>query len=204
MPKIKVAIVGVGNCASAFVQGLLYYGKLEKEEDCIGLRNPVLGGFAPRDIQVVAAFDVDDRKVGKDLAEAIFAAPNNAPKVIGVPVTNVKVDKGSLLDGVGRYTKDVVKISGAADMDVSRILKGAGAEIVLNLLPSGATKASQWYAEQALSAGCAFINATPNFIASDESWAKRFEEAKLPLAGDDLVDQLDQLPCTRLCYSCCR
>jgi len=187
MPKIKVALIGVGNCASAFIQGLQYYGK---KEDYTGLRNPSLGGLAPRDIQVVAAFDVDDRKVGKDLAEAIFAKPNNAPKVAGVPSTGIIVNKGPLLDGIGKSTQSIVQVSAKPDANVTQVLKTAGAEIVINLLPSGATGASQWYAEQALAAGCGFVNATPAFIASDAAWAKRFEAAALPLAGDDLVDQV--------------
>jgi myo-inositol-1-phosphate synthase len=190
LPKIKVALIGVGNCASAFLQGLQYYGKLEKAEGYIGLRNPQLGGLGPRDIQVVAALDVDDRKVGKDLAEAIFARPNNAPKVTDAPSTGVVVHKGPLLDGIGNCTKNIVQISKSLDSNVAGILKETGAEIVVNLLPSGATEASRWYAEQALAAACAFVNATPNFIASDPEWAKRFEEAGLPLAGDDLIDQV--------------
>ena len=190
MPKIKVALIGVGNCASAFMQGLQYYGKIEKAEDYTGLRNPQLAGLDPRDIQVVAAFDVDDRKVGKDLAEAIFARPNNAPKVTDVPSTGVVVHKGPLLDGIGNYTKNIVKVSNSPDSNVGGILKETGAEIVVNLLPSGAAEASRWYAEQALAAECAFVNATPNFIASDAAWARRFEKAGLPLAGDDLIDQV--------------
>ena len=190
MPKVKVALIGVGNCASAFIQGIQYYAKLQKPEDRIGLRNPVLAGLSPKDIQVVAAFDVDERKVGKDLSEAIFAKPNNAPKVCDIPVTGVKVNKGPLLDGVGKSTKAFIQVSSAADSNVAKVLKDAGAEVMVNLLPSGAAKASQWYAEQALAAGCAFVNATPNFIASDATWAKRFADAKLPLVGDDLVDQV--------------
>ncbi len=190
MPKVKVALIGVGNCASAFIQGIQYYAKLQKPEDCVGLRNPVLAGLSPKDIQVVAAFDVDERKVGKDLSEAIFATPNNAPKVCDVPVTGVKVNKGPLLDGVGKSTKAFIQVSSASDANVAKVLKDAGAEVMVNLLPSGAAKASQWYAEQALAAGCAFVNATPNFIASDAAWAKRFADAKLPLVGDDLVDQV--------------
>jgi myo-inositol-1-phosphate synthase len=189
LSKIKVALIGVGNCASAFVQGLQYYGKHENE-NWVGLRNPTLGGLSPSDIQVVAAFDVDDRKVGKDLAEAIFAKPNNAPKVTNVPSTGVKVHKGPLLDGTGKYTKNIVQVSNTPDSNVAGILKETEAEIVINLLPSGATKASQWYARQALAAGCAFVNATPNFIASDAAWAKLFDETGLPLAGDDLIDQV--------------
>jgi myo-inositol-1-phosphate synthase len=190
MSKVKVALIGVGNCASSFIQGIQYYGKLEKPQDCFGLRNPVLAGLSPKDIQVVAAFDVDDRKVGKDLSEAIFAKPNNAPKVCDIALIGVKVNKGPLLDGLGNQTKAIVQVSKAPDADAVKVLKAAGAEIMINLLPSGATKATQWYAEQALAAGCAFVNATPNFIASDPAWAKKFEAAKLPLVGDDLVDQV--------------
>ncbi len=190
MPQVKVALIGVGNCASSFLQGIQYYSKFQKPEDCIGLRNPVLAGQTPKDIQVVAAFDVDERKVGLDLAEAIFAKPNNAPKVCDVPSTGVIVNKGPLLDGVGKSTESIIKVSATPDSDVAKILKETGAQIMVNLLPSGAAKASQWYAERALSAGCAFVNATPNFIASDAAWAKRFMDANLPLVGDDLVDQV--------------
>jgi myo-inositol-1-phosphate synthase len=190
MPKVKVALIGVGNCTSAFIQGIQYYAKFNKAEDCVGLRNPVLAGLSPKDIAVVAAFDVDAHKVGLDLAEAIFAKPNNAPKVSDVPIMSVKVSKGPLLDGVGKSTKALIQISTAPDANVAKVLKDAGAEVLVNLLPSGASKASQWYAEQALAAGCAFINATPNFIASDAAWAKRFADAKLPLVGDDLIDQV--------------
>ena len=188
MPKIKVALAGVGNCASAFIQGLHYYSLFTK--DPVGLRNPTLGGLTPSDIQVVAAFDIDNRKVGKDLAEAVLAPPNNAPRVIDVPTTHVIVQKGPVLDGVGKSTKNIVQISSQPDSNVAQTLRETGAEMLVNLLPSGATTASQWYAEQALAPNCAFINATPNFIASDAAWAKRFEVAALPLAGDDLIDQV--------------
>jgi myo-inositol-1-phosphate synthase len=188
--NVKVALIGVGNCASAFIQGLNYYGKLEKPEDCTGLRNPRIGGLAPKDIQVVAAFDIDERKVGKDLAEAIFAKPNNAPRIASVQSTGVIVNKGPLLDGVGESTKNIVQVSRKSDSDVAKILKESGADILINLLPSGAAEASKWYAEQALKAGCGFVNATPNFIASDPAWAKRFVTAGLPVVGDDLVDQI--------------
>jgi myo-inositol-1-phosphate synthase len=187
MPKVKVALIGVGNCASSFIQGIQYYAK---SADQVGLRNPQLAGLSPQDIQVVAAFDVDARKVGKDLSEAIFAKPNNAPKVCDVPALGVKVAKSPLLDGVGDSAQALVQISKDQDANVAEVLKAAGAEVALNLLPSGAAKASQFYAEQALAAGCAFVNATPNFIASDPMWAKKFEAAKLPLIGDDLVDQV--------------
>jgi myo-inositol-1-phosphate synthase len=190
VPKVKVALIGVGNCASAFVQGIRYYSGMQKSEDLIGLRNPVLAGLSAKDIEVVAAFDVDERKVGKDLSEAIFALPNNAPKVADVPSTGVKVDKGPLLDGLGELSKAIVKVSNVVDANVVKVLKDADAEVIVNLLPSGAIKASQWYVEQALVAGCGFVNATPHFIASDAAWAKRFADAKLPLVGDDLIDQV--------------
>jgi myo-inositol-1-phosphate synthase len=190
LPKIKVALIGVGNCASAFIQGLRYYSNCEKDEKCIGLRHLFLGGFHPRDIQIVAAFDIDERKVGKDLAEAIFAEPNNAPKLTKVPSTGVMVHKGPVMDSVGEYTRKIVQISSIPEANVAKTLKETGAEIVLNLLPSGAVKASQWYAEQVLAAGCAFVNVTPSFIASDAAWSRHFEEARLPLAGDDLIDQV--------------
>jgi myo-inositol-1-phosphate synthase len=190
LAEIKVALVGVGNCASSLLQGLQYYKNCEKEDESLGLRNLLLGGFHPKDVQIVAAFDIDNRKVGKDLAEAIFAEPNNAPKVVNVPQTNVMVKKGPVMDGVGEYTKNFIQVSEAAEANVARVLKESGTEIVINLLPSGAVKASQWYAEQALLAGCAFVNATPAFIASDAAWGKRFEKAGLPLVGDDLIDQV--------------
>jgi myo-inositol-1-phosphate synthase len=188
VPKTKVALIGVGNCASALIQGLQYYGKTSKDQT--GLRNPTLGGLTPSDIEVVAAFDIDERKVGKDLSKAIFAAPNNAPKAANIDKLGVTVQKGPLLDGVGDSARAVVTISKAADTNVAKILKQAGAEIVVNLLPSGASKASEFYAEQALAAKCAFANAAPHFIASDPKWAKKFADAGLPLIGDDLVDQV--------------
>jgi myo-inositol-1-phosphate synthase len=133
---------------------------------------------------------VDERKVGLDLSEAIYAKPNNTPQVSKVPKTGVIVNKGPLLDGVGLSTKAIVQASSKPEADVAKVLKESGAEMVLNLLPSGAIKATEYYAKQAIAAGCAFINATPNFIASNTEWAKQFEEANLPLVGDDLVDQV--------------
>jgi myo-inositol-1-phosphate synthase len=190
LPKTKVALIGVGNCASGLIQGLQYYGKSEKKTNFGGLRNPSLGGLTPKDIQVVAAFDIDERKVGKDLADAIFAKPNNAPKIADVPLTKVIVQKGPLLDGVGKATQSVVQVSSKPDSDVAKTLMQSGAEIVINLLPSGAAKASEFYAEQSLAAKCGFVNTTPNFIASNSTWAKKFATAELPLVGDDLVDQV--------------
>jgi myo-inositol-1-phosphate synthase len=188
MPEIKVSLAGAGNCASAFIQGIRYYSMFT--ENPTGLRNPELGGFTASDIRVVAAFDVDKRKVGKDLAEAIFAPPNNAPRVLDVPATGVIVQKAPTLDGVGKSAKNIIQLSTQPDANVAEALRASGAEILINLLPSGATNASRYYAEQALAANCAFINATPTYIASESAWAKKFENAKLPLAGDDLVDQV--------------
>jgi len=190
LPSIKVAVVGVGNCASALIQGLHYYKNFNSDDECVGLRHLILGGFRPKDIQIVAAFDIDSRKVGRDLSEAIFTPPSSAPKLVDVPPSGILVHKGPVLDGVGEYTKQMIQVSDSKEVSVADVLKESGAEIVLNLLPSGAVKASEWYASQSLEAGCAFVNATPVFIASNSAWARRFEEAGLPLVGDDLVDQI--------------
>ena len=190
MSEIRVALVGVGNCASALVQGVHYYEDTDSQEEALGLRRLFLGGYHPRDIEFVCAFDIDARKVEKDLSEAIFMHPNNTLKFADVPRLDAPVFKGPVLDGVGEYLKSVVKINESTEVDVAQTLRKNKAEIVVNLLPSGAVKASQWYVEQALKAGCAFVNATPALIASDATWDNRFAEARLPLAGDDLVDQV--------------
>ena len=190
MSKIKVALVGVGNCASAIVQGVHYYKDAEKEEESVGLKNLFLRGYHPRDIKFVSAFDIETRKVGKDLSEAIFSPPNNTLRLVNVPKSHVPVLKGPVLDGVGDSVKDIIKIADAPEVDVTQKLEESNAEIVINLLPSGAIKASKRYAKEALEAGCGFINATPVFIASDAAWGKRFDEVGLPLVGDDLVDQV--------------
>jgi len=190
MPKIKVALIGVGNCASALVQGVHHYKKVEKEEKAMGLKHLFLGGYHPRDIEFVSAFDIDARKVGKDLSEAIFSPPNNTLKFANVPKLGIPVLKGPVLDGVGEFLKNVIKIDGSREVDVAEELRESDAEITINLLPSGAEKASKQYAEEAIRAGCAFVNATPVFIASDAAWSKRFEKAKMPVVGDDLIDQV--------------
>ncbi len=190
MSKIKVALVGVGNCASALVQGFYNYKDIENEMDSVGLRRLFLGGYHPRDVEFVSAFDIDDRKVGKDLSEAIFSQPNNTLKFADVSRLDVPVLKGPVIDGVGELLKNVVKIDTSPNVDISQKLRESNTEMVINLLPSGAIKASGWYAEEALEAGCAFINATPAFIASDAAWVKRFERAGLPIVGDDLADQV--------------
>jgi myo-inositol-1-phosphate synthase len=190
MSKIKVALVGVGNCASALVQGVCNYKDIEKEIDSVGLRRLFLGGYHPRDVEFVSAFDIDDRKVGRDLSEAIFSTPNNTLKFADVSRLDVPVLKGPVLDGVGKLLRNVVKIGTSPSVDVVQKLRESNTEMVVSLLPSGAVKASGWYAEEALKAGCAFVNATPAFIASDAAWVKRFERAGLPIVGDDLADQV--------------
>jgi myo-inositol-1-phosphate synthase len=190
MAKIKVALVGVGNCASALVQGIHFYKNTDNGSNSIGLKNLYLGGYHPRDIDFVSAFDIDTRKVGNDLSEAISSKPNNTLKFADVPFSDVVVYKGPVLDGLGELSKKLVKIDRSSEADVAHKLKESNTEIVVNLLPGGATKASEWYAKEAIKAGCAFINATPTFIASDPTWMKRFQTAGLPVVGDDLKDQV--------------
>jgi myo-inositol-1-phosphate synthase len=190
MSKIRVALAGVGNCASALVQGANYYISPEKDEQALGLKRLFLGGYHPRDVEFVSAFDVEARKVGKDLSLAIFSKPNNTLRFANVPNVGVPVLKGPVLDGIGSLVKKVVKESNQPEADVVRELKQSKAEILVSLLPSGAVKAVEWYATQALKADCAFINATPVFIASNKQWTQRFLEAHLPLVGDDLADQV--------------
>lgn len=188
MPKIKVAVAGVGNCASMLVQGIEFYGKTG---EAIGLMHPDLGGYKISDIEVVAAFDVNKDKVGKDLSEAIFE-PNtvNTVKIVDVPFLGIEVMKAPVFDGVGEYLATKVKISDKKDADVVSVLEETGAEILINYLPVGSFKASRFYADSALKAGCGFINCIPEFIASDMCWAKKFELAKLPIIGDDNKGQL--------------
>jgi len=187
LAKIRVAIAGVGNCASALIQGLQYYAKKGPSE---GLTYWDLGGYTPKDIQFVSAFDVNSEKVGKDLSKAILQAPNNTVKVAEVPTLDVRVKKGPVMDGIGKYLKEVVPVSGGPEEDVVSELKDSGAQILVNYLPVGSTRASGAYAEAALKAGVAFINAIPVFIASDVAWSERFVKAGLPIAGDDVMSQV--------------
>lgn len=187
---IKVAIVGVGNVASALMQGVEFYKNAKTEEEISGLNHPDFAGYHISDIQFVAAFDVADTKVGFDLAEAIYAKPNNVMKFNDISKTGIKVLKGPLLDGVDDILKALVSVSDAPDADVVKVLKDTGAEILINLLPGSAEEATKYYADMALKAGCAFINGAPIPIASDLEWSKKFEEAGLPLVGDDIQDQL--------------
>lgn len=190
MPKIRVALAGVGNCASALVQGVSYYSSAKSEAQALGLRHLRLGSYRPKDVEFVCAFDVESRKVGKDLADAIFTRPNNTMKFADVPKFDVQVLRGPTLDGLGSLTRRVVKESSQQEVDIVKELKRSRAEILLNLLPSGAVRTAEWYAEQALEAGCAFVNTSPVFIASNARWSERFAQAGLPLIGDDLADQV--------------
>ncbi|MFW9919783.1 MAG: inositol-3-phosphate synthase [Candidatus Thorarchaeota archaeon] len=191
MNGIKVALVGIGNVASAFVQGLEYYKEVKNDDEkLVGLGYADFAGFHVRDIKVVAAFDVVDSKVGMDLADAIFANPNNVMRFAKVPATGIKVEKGFLHDGVDDMLKALVTVSDKPEADVVKVLKDTGTEIVVNLLPGSAEAATRFYAQAALDAGCAFINGTPIPIASDSEWSKKFEEKGVPLVGDDIQDQL--------------
>ncbi|MEA1984062.1 MAG: inositol-3-phosphate synthase [Euryarchaeota archaeon] len=198
MDKIKIAIAGIGNCASSLIQGLEYY-KDKDAEDAIGLMHWDIGGYRPFDIEVVAAFDIDERKVGKDVSEAIFAPPNCTTVFCkDVPSTGVNVTMGNLLDGVSEHMKDyedkfkfVPSNNGdSTKEDIVKTLKDSEAEILLNFLPVGSEAASCFYAECALDASIAFINNMPVFIASDPEWAKKFEQKGLPIIGDDIKAQL--------------
>lgn len=186
MGKIKVAIAGVGNCASAIIQGVHYYAERGPDE---GLTYWKVGGYTPGDIEFAAAFDVSAKKVGKDLSKAILQPPNNTIRIFDVPHLGVKVKRGPVLDGIGRYLKDVVPLSSAPERDVVEELEVSGAEVLVNYLPVGSKAATQSYAEAALEAGVAFVNAIPVFIASDRRWSSRFARKKLPVAGDDVMSQ---------------
>ncbi|HEX6777690.1 MAG TPA: inositol-3-phosphate synthase, partial [Ktedonobacterales bacterium] len=188
--KVKVAIVGVGNCASSLVQGVHYYQNAREDEFIPGLMHVNLGGYHIRDIEFVAAFDVDQEKVGKDLSEAIFAGQNNTYKFADVPKTGVKVSRGMTHDGLGKYLSQVITKAPGPTADMVKILKDTGADVVVNYLPVGSETATKWYVEQVLQAGCGFVNCIPVFIAREEYWRNRFEQAKLPIVGDDIKSQV--------------
>ncbi|MFY9273296.1 MAG: inositol-3-phosphate synthase [Thermacetogeniaceae bacterium] len=194
MSKINIAIAGVGNCASALLQGIEMYKV--SPENSIGLLNYNLGGYTPADVNVVAAFDVDKRKVGKSLKEAVFAKPN-CTKVFydKLPDYPVKVEMGPVLDGISEHMADYDEdksfiVADQEPCDVAKVLKESGAEILINYLPVGSEKAARFYAEACLEANVGFINAMPVFIASDESWAKKFQEKNIPIIGDDVKSQV--------------
>ena len=185
-PKIKVAILGVGNCASSFVQGLEYY-KDEKTE--IGLISDVIGGFKVSDIQIVAAFDINKDKVGKDISDAIFVEPNNTSKFSEVPNLNIEVKPGKTLDGIGKFVKDLITTVDDSE-EIVKELKESKAEILINLLPVGSDEAVKFYAQCAIDAKVGFINCIPVFIARDEEWYNKFRDNKVPLIGDDIKSQV--------------
>ena len=188
--KVRVAIVGVGNCASSLVQGVEFYKQASEEDLVPGLMHVNLGGYHVRDIEFSAAFDVDREKVGKDLSEAIFSGPNNTMKFAEVPTHGVKVERGMTHDGIGKYLAEVVHKAPGPTADVVGILKETATDVVVNYLPVGSEEATKWYVEQALAAGCAMVNCIPVFIARESYWRARFEKAGLPIIGDDIKSQV--------------
>ena len=188
--KIKVAIIGVGNCASSLVQGVHYYRNAKPGDPIPGIMHVDLGGYHIRDIEFVAAFDVDKNKVGKDLADAIYAKPNNTYRFADVPKTGVKVERGMTLDGIGKYVSQIVQKAPGETADIVGILKDRKVDVVVSYLPVGSEDATRWYVEQVLQAGCAFVNCIPVFIGREPRWQKRFAEKKLPIVGDDIKSQV--------------
>lgn len=188
MEGIRIAIIGAGNCASSLVQGLEYYKNVNASDDLIpGLMHNSLGCYLISDIKPVAAFDVDKRKVGKDLSHALFSEPNCTKKFSDIPELGIEVMKGQVLDGVAPHMEDYFRVDDTQEpVDVASVLKKSKADVLINYLPVGSEKAVKWYAEQSLEAGCAFINCIPVFIASDRQWADKFLNAGLPVIGDDI------------------
>jgi myo-inositol-1-phosphate synthase len=189
--KVRVAIVGVGNCASAFVQGVNYYRDANPNEQVPGLMHVDLGGYHVRDIEFTAAFDIDSKKVGKDLGEAIWAGQNNTMKFAKVPrKLGVPVHRGMTLDGLGKYLKEKIVKAPGETADMVQILKDTHTDVVVSYLPVGSEDATKWYVEQVLEAGCGFVNCIPVFIAREPYWDKRFKAAHLPIVGDDIKSQV--------------
>jgi myo-inositol-1-phosphate synthase len=188
--KIRVAIIGVGNCASSLVQGVHYYRNADEQDQIPGLMHVNLGGYHINDIEFSAAFDIADTKVDLDLAEAIFAHPNNTYKFSDVPHLGVPVSRGMTHDGLGKYLSTMITKSKRDTDDIVKILRETKTDVVISYLPVGSEMATKWYVEQILDAGCAFINCVPVFIASQEYWRRRFEEKRLPIIGDDIKSQV--------------
>ncbi|CAN2203402.1 INO1 Myo-inositol-1-phosphate synthase [Candidatus Nanopelagicaceae bacterium] len=187
---IRVAIVGVGNCANSLVQGVTYYRDAALDQEIPGLMHAVVGGYHINNVKFVAAFDVDAKKVGLDLSEAIWASENNTIKFSDVAKTGVPVQRGVTLDGLGKYYKETIQESTEASVDVVATLKAEQVDVLICYLPVGSEEAAKFYAQCAIDAGCAFVNALPVFIASDPVWAKKFEDAGLPIVGDDIKSQV--------------
>ncbi len=187
---IRVAIVGVGNCANSLVQGVTYYKDAAIDQEIPGLMHAVIGNYHINNIKFVAAFDVDAKKVGLDLADAIWASENNTIKFSSVEKTGISVERGVTLDGLGKYYKETIAESPTAPVDVVARLKEEQVDVLICYLPVGSEEAAKYYAQCAIDAGCAFVNALPVFIASDPVWAKKFEDAGLPIVGDDIKSQV--------------
>ncbi|GAA4409066.1 inositol-3-phosphate synthase [Fodinibacter luteus] len=190
MGTIRVAIVGVGNCASSLVQGVHYYRDADPTQTVPGLMHVRFGDYHVSDVEFVAAFDVDDKKVGKDLSEAINASENNTIAIAEVPTTGVTVQRGTTLDGLGKYYRQTIEESAAEPVDVVAALRDARVDVLVSYLPVGSEQADKFYAQCAIDAGVAFVNALPVFIASDPEWAARFEAAGVPVIGDDIKSQV--------------
>ncbi len=190
MSKVRLAIVGVGNCASALVQGLEFYKDAETDDAVPGLMHVDLGGYHIRDIEVVAAFDVDAKKVGKDVAEAILSEPNNTIRFAEVPQLGISVQRGPTLDSLGRYYRETIDESDAPPVDVAQALRAVEADVLVSYLPVGSEEAAKHHAQAAIDAGVAFVNCLPVFIASDKSWAAKFVAAGVPIIGDDIKSQV--------------
>jgi myo-inositol-1-phosphate synthase len=190
LAKIRVAITGVGNCASSLVQGIEFYRHVTPGQPIPGLMHPVLAGYGPGDIEIVAAFDISHDKVGRDLSQAILAPPNNTHVFARLPRTGVAVQRGPTMDGLGKYLRQMITESDAPPVNVAENLRRAEAQILVSYLPVGSEKATRFYAEQALKAGCGFVNCIPVFIASDPVWCARFEQKGLPIIGDDIKSQV--------------
>jgi myo-inositol-1-phosphate synthase len=188
--KVRVGLVGIGNCASSLVQGLTYYSDARANEPVAGLMHAEVGRYHVRDIEISAAFDVSAAKVGRDVAEALFAPPNNTHRFAKLSPTGVTVERGRTLDGLGRYLREEIEESDRSEADVTATLERSRTDVVVSYLPVGSQQATEWYAERALEAGCAFVNCVPVFIASNPTWRRRFEQRRLPLIGDDIKSQV--------------
>src|SRR5690348_4600267 len=188
--KVRVAIVGVGNCASSLVQGVQYYRNAKPEDFVPGLMHVDLGGYHINDIEFTAAFDIDGNKVGKDLSEAIFTSPNNTYRFADVPPLGVKVSRGMTHDGLGKYLSQIIKKAPGQTDNIVKILKETNTDVVINYLPVGSETATKWYVEQILEANVGFVNCIPVFIAREQYWQERFKEKNLPMIGDDIKSQV--------------
>ncbi len=188
--KVRVAVIGVGNCASSFVQGVEYYKNAKDDEFVPGLMHVNLGGYHISDVEFSAAIDIDKNKVGKDLAEAIYTKPNNTYKFCEVPHSGITVQRGMTHDGLGKYLSEIIEKAPGDTVDIVKLLQETNTDVVVSYLPVGSEMATKWYVEQILKAGCGFVNCIPVFIAREEYWRKRFEERNLPLIGDDIKSQV--------------